>query len=310
MNTASYPPPLAQASSSIGASDSLRHLWLEITEKCNLSCVHCYAESGPHLPLSRGMEVEDWQRILHEAHGLSCSSVQFIGGEPTLHPALDFLLQEASYLGFDSIEVFTNGTALIQGRVNNYKHWGVKVATSFYSADPITHDRITKQRGSFKKTVDGITRALGNNLEVRAGIIQIDQSDTEVEEARLFLENLGVYNIGFDRVRKFGRADEPVQISTQSERMQELCGACADGKLCVTSSGETYPCIMAREWSLGNASEGLGALMNGKTRQVFSYELSTAKSSIVAGCSPDNCGPYCNPNCSPYSNCSPKCWPW
>ena len=30
----------------VSVAADLRFLWLEITAKCNLSCVHCYAESG------------------------------------------------------------------------------------------------------------------------------------------------------------------------------------------------------------------------------------------------------------------------
>lgn len=26
-------------------------------------------------------------------------------------------------------------------------------------------------------------------------------------------------------------------------------------------------------------------------------------------CSPDECGPYCNPNCNPFEGCSPHCLP-
>jgi MoaA/NifB/PqqE/SkfB family radical SAM enzyme len=33
----------------------LHFLWLEITQKCNLSCVHCYADSTPHQPLFGAM---------------------------------------------------------------------------------------------------------------------------------------------------------------------------------------------------------------------------------------------------------------
>ena len=29
-----------------------------------------------------------------------------------------------------------------------------------------------------------------------------------------------------------------------------------------------------------------------------------------AGCSPDDCSPYCNPNCNPFDGCSPQCMPW
>ncbi|MEV0285643.1 radical SAM protein [Kribbella sp. NPDC050820] len=73
-------------------------VWLEITEKCRLQCVHCYAESGP--AGSHGvMEPADWIRVIDETAELGVGMVQFIGGEPTLHPALPQLLAHALAAG-------------------------------------------------------------------------------------------------------------------------------------------------------------------------------------------------------------------
>jgi MoaA/NifB/PqqE/SkfB family radical SAM enzyme len=58
-----------------------------ITGRCQLACGHCYSDSGP-----RGthgtMTAIDWMRVIDEAAGMGCRSMQLIGGEPTLHPAL------------------------------------------------------------------------------------------------------------------------------------------------------------------------------------------------------------------------------
>jgi Radical SAM superfamily/4Fe-4S single cluster domain len=63
----------------------LNFLWLEITGKCNLRCTHCYAESAPrgtHGSLTRC----EWHAIIADAKQVGADTVQFIGGEPTLHP--------------------------------------------------------------------------------------------------------------------------------------------------------------------------------------------------------------------------------
>jgi MoaA/NifB/PqqE/SkfB family radical SAM enzyme len=69
------------------AQAELSFIWLELTGKCQLQCRHCYADSG-----SRGthgsMTRADWTRVIDEAVDLGLSLIQFIGGEPTLHPDL------------------------------------------------------------------------------------------------------------------------------------------------------------------------------------------------------------------------------
>ncbi|WP_428093131.1 radical SAM protein [Candidatus Pollutiaquabacter sp.] len=65
---------------------SLDFLWLEITPKCNLTCVHRYADSTPFNPLESKMTFQDWVNVMKESYELGCRKIQFIGGEPTIHP--------------------------------------------------------------------------------------------------------------------------------------------------------------------------------------------------------------------------------
>jgi MoaA/NifB/PqqE/SkfB family radical SAM enzyme len=92
--------------------DGLRFLWLEITEKCNLTCTHCYADSGPRASLHGSMDYEAWIRVIDEAAELGCTAIQFIGGEPTLHPHLQEFIAHAKYRGIQFVEVYTNATRL------------------------------------------------------------------------------------------------------------------------------------------------------------------------------------------------------
>ena len=81
---------------------------LEITSHCNLECPICFAESGPggnHLTLEecktaidRFVEVETQPEIL-----------QLSGGEPTIHPDFEAILQYACDQPIDIIMVNTNG---------------------------------------------------------------------------------------------------------------------------------------------------------------------------------------------------------
>src|SRR5205823_2958692 len=88
-------------------SAHLEFLWLELTNRCNLECVHCYADSSPSAD-SDVMTLTDFVEVLREAYSLGCRRVQFIGGEPTLNRDLPALLYEAHTLGYEFIEVYTN----------------------------------------------------------------------------------------------------------------------------------------------------------------------------------------------------------
>jgi len=290
---------------------ALRHLWLEFTRKCNLQCVHCYASAGPRLPLLEGLTTSHWVEVLREARSEGCKSVQFIGGEPLLHPDLKALLWTARSLGYEDIEVFTNGTMLTPNWLALFAELRVRIAFSFYHTSPEAHDAITGVKNSYFRTLRAIDLAVAAGLPVRVGVIQVTQKDDEVERVKEFLKARGVSSVGVDRIRRIGRADKDGSHAGPFEQLKELCGACHDGKLCITATGEAYPCIMARAWPVGNIRDGLKHVIHGQPLAKFrQLQREFLGSRPVASCDPDDCNPFCNPNCKPFEGCSPKCFPW
>lgn len=312
---------------------ALSFLWLEITGKCNLTCSHCYADSSPFRELHGDMNVGDWHEIIDEAADLGCREMQFIGGEPTLHPHLMELIEHADDRGFSMIEVFTNATRLKEDLIGCFRHHNVSVATSFYSDDPGIHEQITKGAGSWHRTVAGIQSVVNSGLPLRVGIIEMEQNFGQVTSARSFLHSLGVTNIRVDHQRGVGRGQTLTSIEPVDpvEHYNELCGECWKGKLCVTSTGEIFPCVFSRKTLLGNAKAGLSQILSGRKLLAFrdevremqelrfsamqSYDMNsqtTEVSCLPGDCNPGAwCGPQsCNPSCGPGSGpCGPACGP-
>lgn len=288
------------------ATNRLKHIWLELTEKCNLSCLHCYADSSPDRPLLGAMTPKDWLRVIGEAREIGADSLQFIGGEPLLYPYLADLLQASKRYGFDDVEVYTNATALTPDTACMLQAHGVRVAFSFYSSDPESHDRIVGRSGAFERTLRGIDAAVNSGLAMRAGIIKIDQSEAEIGSAKDLLESrFGITALSVDRARAIGRL---ATIADRSLNLGELCGACHDGRACVCSTGEVYPCIMARNAPLGNALEhDLATIFRGdaRTRFVTNQLEYLERHAASRPCDPNsgNCGPA---NCSPNGGCPPS----
>ena len=71
-------------SSVLRHSPALTHLDIELTERCNNACQHCYI----NLPASdmaakqRELTTQQWQDIIGQAAELGTLSIRFTGGEP------------------------------------------------------------------------------------------------------------------------------------------------------------------------------------------------------------------------------------
>jgi MoaA/NifB/PqqE/SkfB family radical SAM enzyme len=211
-------------------------LWLELTNRCNLRCTHCYAESEPHAGSHDVLQRSDYERVMTETADIGCRQVQFIGGEPTLNADLVRHIEFAARRGFTFIEGFSNLTRLDASLIECFRTHGVHVATSIYAATATTHDAITKTRGSFDRTTANVRRLRGAEVAVRAGVIEMQQNAGQREKTIRFLNDLGVSDVRTDRLRRFGRA-----ATDDDAQMSELCGSCAGGTLCVADTN-CNPC--------------------------------------------------------------------
>jgi radical SAM protein with 4Fe4S-binding SPASM domain len=288
----------------------LQFLWLELTARCNLACTHCYADSGPTPTTMDSLTVSDYQQLLSAARAGGCERVQFIGGEPTLHPGLPFLVKEARALGFTFIEVYTNATHLPDALLTCLRDHNVHIATSLYAEDPDTHDAITTRPGSHKRTVANIKRYVAAGLPVRIGIIAMQQNAQRLEETLAFAKHLGVAHASIDRQRGIGRGHEDVAV----EPIGELCGACANGSLAVAPDGQVFACIMSRQWPLGSVREQqLRTFLGSPAWETFRTQLKREQVAACppydpcfpksgcppAPCSPNDCVPFAGPRCRP-----------
>jgi uncharacterized Fe-S cluster-containing radical SAM superfamily protein len=297
----------------------LSFLWLELTNRCNLQCTHCYAESGPRAGDQDLLERSDYERLMTEATEIGCRQIQFIGGEPTLNPDLPRHIQFAVRKGYSFIEVFSNLTRVDGPLIELFKTHGVHVATSVYAAAAETHDAVTRVRGSFNRTMASVRRLLEANVPVRAGVIEMEQNAGQSEATVRFLRELGVREVRTDRLRHFGRG----AADDDERQMTELCGSCAGGTVCVAPDGRVSPCIMSKQWSVGDCrTASLAELVSGRELRAVRQQI---HASVVAPrqaepraescgpctpCSPDSSCKPCPPNTScPPNECAPYCVP-
>jgi MoaA/NifB/PqqE/SkfB family radical SAM enzyme len=273
-------------------------LWLEITGKCTLRCSHCYAESGP-AGTHGAMTTADWQRVIGQAAALGVQAVQFIGGEPTMHPDLTVLIGHA--LGCRlGVEVYTNLVHVTLAMWEAFSLPGVCLATSWYSDVQAEHQKITG-RPTHTRTRSNIAEAVRRGIPLRAGIIGLDDRQ-RVDQARTELEDIGVRSIGVDHLRQVGRGT----LGPKAGGVSELCGHCGHGIAAISPSGDVWPCVFARWMTTGNVlREPLAGILAGQAMADAVAMIPAARPG-PGMCTPHSCSPNrpCNPDAQ--DGCAPK----
>lgn len=277
--------------------------WLEITGKCQLTCQHCYADSGPSGTHGR-MQTVDWQRVIDQLVLAGVTAVQFIGGEPMLHPDLALLVEYALNCEL-RVEVFSNLVHVPRHMWSVLERPGASLATSYYSDDPAEHAVIT-QRPTHAHTRANIEEAVRRRIPLRAGVIEIKLNQRSTE-AQADLADLGVDQIEVDHLRKVGRGAGDFQPDAS-----QLCGHCASGVIAISPDGEVWPCVFSRWLSVGNVmnQELTDILISPEADRVrvelqSGFDHTPAKMPCVPNMCDPQCGPSCSPACRPAGNCRP-----
>ncbi|WP_329528503.1 radical SAM protein [Streptomyces sp. NBC_01462] len=287
----------------------LNFLWLELTNRCNLRCVHCYTDSHPLSGDRDVLTTDDYGSVMGQAYDLGCRQIQLIGGEPQLHPAFNRLMRRSVDIGFDFVEVFTNLTTLDEETLAFSAEKGVHFATSVYSDDPAVHDAVTTVRGSHRRTVANLRRLVEKGVRTRVGVIAVKGDAAAAERTRQFLLDLGVDgSVRTSEVREFGRGQD---LLGQPASLSGLCGHCWNGNLAVAPDGKVFPCVMARDWAVGDVlDQTLEEILHGDVLAQIRREIhdtvwreKTAPTLCPQCCVPDlscPCDPLlCTQSCEP-----------
>lgn len=270
---------------------NLELLWLEITGRCQLACTHCYADSGPSRTHGT-MTTDDWYEVIHQAAALNVRYVQFIGGEPTLHPDFQRLLRRALDTGL-RVEVYSNLVTVPAALWDLFADPRVSLATSYYTGDPDKHEAVTGRRSSLARTRTNIAEAVRRSIPLRVGIIDIFDGQ-RTAEAETELRALGVTDISADRLRRIGRGASTPAVPSVSE----LCGHCGRGRAVVAPDGSVRPCVMSRWMTVGNVRES--ALADILASAPMRDMVAAIPAPLAAKCHPE-----CKPSTGDGSDCAP-----
>jgi len=140
-------------------------LTVEVTTRCNGSCLHCFARSG--ISRRSSLPADLVKAIIAEGYTVGYRHLHITGGEPLLWKYLFGILDYGFGVGYKTIFMNTNGTLLteaISKRLAGYGSFSMSVSLD---GPEDLHDRI-RGKGSHKRTMQGIEKALnaGNGLTV------------------------------------------------------------------------------------------------------------------------------------------------
>jgi len=191
-------------------------LSLELTDGCNLRCLHCFKalDTSPRF-LDPGLI----DRLLVQFEELDIPvRVVLTGGEPTLHPELERILEGLSHRGLPW-SIVTNGIDFSAVAALIEAHAATLEALSFSldGAGEATHDAL-RGKGSFRKTVAALVHCRERGLPAQINCVVTPDNRNELDELVRLATTLGCRALGLAHCKPTMENESAGRIMSPAER--------------------------------------------------------------------------------------------
>lgn len=140
---------------------NLEEIDLNITNRCNIGCGHCFFSAGPKG--NPGLPLTIIQKALKDGKKLGAKEVHVTGGEPLIRKDFLEILKTASSLDY-FVRLQTNLWSMTPELLTQIKKYTKEVSTTVDGLEK-SHDLIRKA-GSFKRTTKWIKTLLNEGFRV------------------------------------------------------------------------------------------------------------------------------------------------
>ncbi len=241
---------------------SLRYLELQITDKCNLKCGHCYIGK----PMNNEISTDKIKIVLDELEEMQGLRLLITGGEPLMHNHFNEINTLLPEYNFRKI-LFTNGLLL-----NKKVLKGLNVDEIQFSVDGMEHGHeAIRGKGTYKIVMNRIHEAIDTGIIVSIATMVHGRNLDEFDEMGNLFRKIGIKDWTVDVPCVSGnlKGNPVFQVSPEIAGKYlnygfggELHGggegfACGLHLMSVLANGNICKCAFYSHTPVGNISEGL-----------------------------------------------------
>jgi radical SAM protein with 4Fe4S-binding SPASM domain len=192
---------------------------LQVTDKCNYQCVHCYQQ---HIAEDE-LRFDEIERILKEIAEIGVLFLTLMGGEFFMRRDADRILTRAHELGF-AIKLFSTGHHIHERRADFLATLRpIQVDMSIYAANAHLHEQVTDHVGSWNRTVAAARRLVARGVRVRFKTPLMQSNAKQVAELRALAAEVGTDSLFDANITAMETADAgPTGLRMDADTLHQL----------------------------------------------------------------------------------------
>ncbi|MBI3288705.1 MAG: radical SAM protein [Elusimicrobia bacterium] len=205
--------PERQSTEDLGAP--LYVAW-QITNECNLACLHCIEESGPGKAFKDELNTGEAYAVIDQLVRSEVPYVSFSGGEPMVRPDF-FGMVERITQGGVGLKIETNGHYLTPENCRRFKQLGVKaVQVSLDGATPASFNKM-RVHGRLETALDGVKNLREAGVPIEINFVPAKFNIKEIAAAVDLAHDIGAYSFYTGKLMFTGNAVRTWGITAPDE---------------------------------------------------------------------------------------------
>lgn len=155
---------------------------IELTNKCNVRCKHCYGEYS--IRNNELISFENICNVIESLNEIGISILELTGGDPTMYPYISDVIEKALEVGISAIMILTNGIyfseKLLKTIINNKER--IYIQIDLHSLNEQYYDWFTGSKDNLCKVKNNIDLLIGKGVRVRVCAIFTPGNVHELKE--------------------------------------------------------------------------------------------------------------------------------
>lgn len=198
-----------------------------MTQRCNLKCVHCYAHAVDPSDHKDPISTDKAKKMIDDLAQFGAPVMLFSGGEPLVREDLVDLAKYATGQGMRAV-ISTNGTLITQRKAKELREVGLSyVGISIDGAETV-HDKFRGVPGSYKLALKGVENCLAEGLKVGLRFTINKRNASEIPHLFNLIEDMEIPRICFYHLVYSGRGSELIKEDLDHQETRDVVNLIMD----------------------------------------------------------------------------------
>ncbi|MDE5832860.1 MAG: 12,18-didecarboxysiroheme deacetylase [Desulfovibrio sp.] len=207
-----------------------------MTRRCNLRCVHCYAQAVDENGAD-AITTAKAKEIIDDLADYGVPVMLFSGGEPLVRRDLTELASYATQKGMRAV-ISTNGTLISREKAKELKDVGLSYVGISLDGLKEAHDRFRGVRGAFEKALSGIENCKAEGLKVGLRFTINKRNVGEIPGIFQLLEDLEIPRACFYHLVYSGRGSQLINEDLNHRETRQVVDLIMDKTRALFEAGK------------------------------------------------------------------------